>query len=81
MKQEHINYAFDTLRKKNKLDEILYWLTEPEEYVLCDVVLGFKNGKTIQNVPIEIRNVIRKVLITEVKKSIKVQDEIIKGLE
>ena len=80
MKQENINYAFDILKKKNKLDEMLYWLTEPEEYVLCDVVVGFKNGKTIQNVPIEMRNIIRKTLITEVKKSIKTQEEIIKTL-
>ena len=80
MKQEHVNYAFDTLKKKNQLDEILYWLTEPEEYVLCDVVLGFKNGKVIKNVPIEVRNIVRKTLIPEIKKLIKVQDYIIKEL-
>ena len=81
MKQEHVNYAFDTLKKKNQLDEILYWLTDSESYVLSDVVLGFKNGKVIKNVPIEVRNVVRKTLIPEIRKLIKVQDDIIKGLD
>jgi len=71
MKIENVASAYNTLGKLNTMEALLYYLTEPEEYVLTEVNLKFKNGKEIRNVPIAIRNIVRKTLVKELGAIIK----------
>lgn len=84
MEQSHINKAYDLLRQKKQIEEILYYLTEPEDNVLQEIklVIKTKGGmeKIIANVPIRIRNLVKNTIVKDYKQIIKNIDEEITSL-